>query len=481
MKISKRALLLSVMILLPYNLLAWGGVEKLSNGSCKFDLETGYKNSSLYIKDNESFLIVDGGDSRYGTISTVYNALNCEEVTSGEKVESDFSGLMQRKGFIEIELNEKSIIDKSFQNKITFLENSNEIIVHIEPIDSSISQELETLINKVSDMSASSYINISNSSKEFLSYPSFYTLLFDKLNSLSKANINYSYALSLIDKLQEININVNSSKGILLAKQKELKAQIARIEKETNDKFFDSSVKSINDVPQWMNKMAQLGKKALIPDYISQIMNLPDFGKKLNPSNFLTSIEYKYILKDLKLKSVQKITSSGNKYGIYLEYPNKDIRLTLKPTCNLTGKTSTSEFGCGFLWANTCVGTYEEYKCKGNTSKIAQIEQQLLGTKKVATTLNKGWKYDHMISKYTKQSSYTAPKYDYCGVNDTCYKLVRFKKSGSAIVKCTKGPSTGQEKCLSYNGKKYATGCGFSDIAAHHYTLEEAGNGACEY
>ncbi len=401
---KKRNFLPLILVVLPYALYAWGNGDRLNDGSCKFDRETGYIGSSLYTKSNESFIIIDAGDSRYGTTSTVYNALTCEKVTSGEKSESNFSGVMQRKGFTEIDLGSKNTLDKSFQNKITFFENSDEIRVHVEPIDSSVTEELNTLLVSLSDKSASSPINISNSAKELLGYKAFYTLFFDKLSSISKTDINYDYALSLIDTLQNNNINVDNSKGVLLAKQEELKEQIARIEKETNDKLFDSYVKGIKDVPQWINKMAQLGKQELIPDYTQTIMSLSDFGKNLNPSNFFNSIEYKYVLKDLKLKNIRKIEDDDKAYGITLEYPNKDIRLTQKPTCTSTGTTSTSEFSCGFLWANTCVGTYEKYNCKGDTSNIANIERQLRGTVKVATVLNNGWSYKHMISRYTKST-----------------------------------------------------------------------------
>ena len=408
MQIRKNTLLL-VLTLFLSSLSAWGDSTKLSDGSCKFDLETGYQGLSVYTKDSESFIIIDGGDSRYGTISTVYNGLSCREITSGEKSESDFSGVMERKGFTETYLDSKHIMDKDFQNKITFLKNSDELIVHIEPIPNSVTQELNTLLASLSDKSASSQINVSDLAKGFLGYDAFYTPLFNALNSLPKTEINYSYALSLIDELQKNNINVDSSKGMLLAKQEELTKQLARIEKETNDKFFNLHVKSIKDIPQWMNKMKQLGKQELISNYIPNIMNLSDFGKNLSFNNFLTSIEYKYILKNMRLKKVWEIKEGDEQYGISLSYPNKTISLTQKPTCKSTGRTSTAEFSCGFLWANTCVGTYAEYNCKGNTSKIAQIERQLLGTTKVANKLSKGWKYEPRISRYTKTNYSNTP------------------------------------------------------------------------
>jgi len=457
---TKQKTLLFLTFLLPLMLYAWGDGEKLSDGSCKFDLNTGYQQTSVYIKGHEAFVIIDGGDSRYGTTSTVYNALNCEKITSGEKIESNFSGLMNNKGFQETDLNNHYSLDESFQNKITFLENSDEIVVHIEPLDNHITEELKTFIASLSDMNANPKINISNDTKEFLSYLSFYTLFFDRLNTLPKTEINYNYALSFIDQLQKINIDVDSSKGILLAKQDELKAQIARIEKETNDKFFHSSVKSIKDVPQWMDQMIQRGKQETIADYIPSIMKLTDFGKNLNPNNFFNSIEYKYVLKDLPLKKAGKIKEYGDKYGIYLSYPNKTIYLTQKPSCKETGHTSTSEFSCGFLWMNTCVGTYEEYKCKGDTSKIAQIEQQLLGTTKVANELKQGWKYDHMVSRYTKDNSSSSTS---SGMRESeCYKISEY---GPRNV-CLKG--TGGDACY-----------GLEDYALRRVCLEGAGGDAC--
>jgi hypothetical protein len=401
---KKIKLLTLILIVLPYTLLAWGDGDKLSDGSCKFDLDTGYLDSALYLKDNESFLIINGGDSRYGMTSTIYDTLTCEKVTSGDSVKSNFSGLMERKGFIEENLNSNQILNKSFQHKIKFLKNSNEIIVHVEPISSSITQELKTLLASLSDKSASSQITVSDSTREFLSYKSFYTSFFEKMDALPNSEINYAYTLALIDKLKLENVGVNGSRNLLLAKKEELNQQIARLEEDANNKMFATEVKSIQDVPQWMTKMAQLGKQDKVSKFIPTIMKLSDFGKKLTLSNFFTSTEYLYVLKDLKLNKVRKIQNNDYEYGIILDYPNKNIYLTQKPTCTSTGTTSTSEFSCGFLWGNTCVGTYAKYKCRGNTSAIANIEQQLMGTVKVATLLNKGWTYQPMISRYTKST-----------------------------------------------------------------------------
>ena len=70
----------------------------------------------------------------------------------------------------------------------------------------------------------------------------------------------------------------------------------------------------------------------------------------------------------------------------------------------------------------------------------------------------------------------------FCGANDVCHQLIKFKDSGAAIIKCTKGMYEGEEKCLSYDKEsgKYADDCGFSSIAAHNYTLDEAAHHACD-
>jgi len=385
-------------LLLPQALFAWGDGDRANNGGCKFDKEMGFSGSTLYTKGDEAYIIVDMTDTRYGTTSTVYNAKTCEKVTSGNKVDSDFEGLMQKKGFVETALNNSKNIDSTFKNKISFSNNDDEIVTKVESIDSRVSEEINNILSNISNKDITSQINISQGTKEFLTYSSVYSQIINKINSLSDEQINYDYTLALMNKLKSLNINLDASKEILLAKQESLETRI-------NDKLFSSSVQSIKDVPNWMNKMIQSGRENRISNYIPQVLKLKDFGKTLTPNNFLNSIEYKYILKDLTLQNVSKIENNDKYYGISLNYSNKTIDLTQKPTCTKTGKTSTSEFRCGFFLMNTCVGTYDYYNCKGDTSAIAKVEKTLKGTTKVATALNKGWVYEPMISRYTKSDS----------------------------------------------------------------------------
>jgi hypothetical protein len=208
-----------------------------------------------------------------------------------------------------------------------------------------------------------------------------------------------------------------------------------------------------------MDKVTKMGKKKLIPSYVPSIMKLSDFGKKLSPKNFLTSIEYKYVLKDLKLEKMRKIVNGNKEYGIRLEYPNKDIRLTQKPSCLSTGKTTESEFSCGFLWTNTCIGTYAHYNCKGDTSLLSKVEQHLNSSTKISKILKKGWTYQPMISRRNKVSQ-ASPN---SGIRENqCYKISEY---GPRNV-CLKGTKT--DACY-----------GLKDYALRKVCLEGTGGNAC--
>ncbi len=455
----KKGIFLLLLISFSTTLYAWGGGEKLSDGSCKFDLETGYIESSLYIKKNESFLIMDGGDSKYGTISTVYNALTCKEIASGEKYKSDFDGLMKKKGFERIVLSSNTM-DKSFRNIINFSKSDDNIKVNIKHIDNSTSRELVSLLKSLSDKSASSQINISNSTQKLLSNKRFYKKYLYQIDTLKDENINYGYALALNTLLK------NDSK----------------IESTILNKFFNLNVKSIKNVPQWVDNMSQFGKQNKISYFISKIMKLSDFGKKLNLNNFFTSIEYKYVLKDLKLK-VRKIKNYDKEYGILLEYPNKDIRLIQKPTCTSTGKTTESEFSCGFLWSNTCIGTYQDYDCSGDTSKITYIERKLRGTTKVATALDKGWSYNTMISRRTKPSSSSAS--NYCNyINNRDMQNSCYAQTGKGQNYCNYINNRDmQNSCYAQTGKgqNYCNYINNRDMQNSCYAQTGKGQNYCNY
>jgi hypothetical protein len=370
-----------MLFILPYGLYAWGDADKLNGGGCQYDKETGYSGSSLYTKGNDAYIIVDVTDTRYGTTSTVYNAITCEKVTSGNKSKSNFSGFMEEKGFSLLSMSSRrKTVDKSFSNEVGFSEDSDALKVETSSIDSSVSVELQAILSSLSDKSANPNITISETSRKFFNNKEFYELFLAKIQRLSNQNINYAYAFSL-NKMLKNDESINSR---LI----------------TN--YFNLHVKKLNDVEPFVNAMEQFGQKYYMSGVRTKVANLPDFAKNLTLDNFLTSKEYAYVFKYMKPKVYKK--EDGSTYGLTLDYGDKSIKLTQTGSCE-QGSNSTSEFSCGFMWVNTCVGTYENYSCKGDTSKIAQIEREVLGTTKVASSLNKGWGYSRMISRYTKASS----------------------------------------------------------------------------
>ena len=378
----KKIFLFLMLFFLPYALYAWGDADRLNGGGCQYDKETGYSGSSLYTKGKEAYIIVDITDVRYGTTSTVYNAITCEKVTSGNKSESNFSGFMEEKGFSLVSMSSRrKTVDKSFSNEVGFSEDGDALKVETSSIDSSVSIELKGILSSLSDNSANPNIAISESSRKFFNNKEFYELFLAEIQKLSNQNINYAYAFSL-NKMLKNDESINRKLII---------------------NYFNLHIKKLNDVESFVNAMEQFGQKYYMSGVRTKVVNLPDFAKNLTLDNFLTSKEYAYVFKYIKPKVYKK--EDGSTYGLTLDYGDKSIKLTQTGSCE-QGSNSTSEFSCGVFWVNTCVGTYENYSCKGDTAKIARIEREVLGTTKVASSLNKGWGYSRMISRYTKVNNY---------------------------------------------------------------------------
>jgi len=206
-------------------LLADDGV-KLKNG-CKFDAETGYKGTGVYIKGSEKFIIIDGGDSRYGTISTVYNGTNCKEITSGEKSKSNFSGLMKSKGFQETYLYSTSILDKYLRNRIVVSKDDDVINVEIEPIPENVSKELNDILSSISrDFGTFDISEASGYTKSFFADRGFYNTYLKKLKMTSYQNMNFNYVSRLQKEFENMLRNARASKRIILAKKKQMDKRV---------------------------------------------------------------------------------------------------------------------------------------------------------------------------------------------------------------------------------------------------------------
>ena len=371
---------LLVSLLLPFSLYAsWGDADKLSDGSCKFEKESGYATSLLYTKGTEAYVIVDTVDTRYGTTSVVYNAHTCEKITSGSKYKSNFEELMERKGFRLASLRSGQNIDKSFETKINYSQDSDSASIKVAKIDSSITKELAGILAPLASKKVKS-ASIMPSAQKLAHTSEFKNAFQQKINNISDSRFNYTYALSLNKKIGNYS---------------DVKHSIFK-------KYLHYKVKKVSNLPRWAKDMKRFGASSYISKLKYEIMNVPGFGNHLTINNFLSSNEYKYALQYLSA-SISKIKDQST-YGIVLNYGAKKIKLTKSAQCSFI-KTSQSEFSCGFMWASTCVGTYKHYKCRANTSMLAKIERKIAGNTKVASSLKGGWRYNYMSSRYTKASA----------------------------------------------------------------------------
>ncbi len=83
-------------------------------------------------------------------------------------------------------------------------------------------------------------------------------------------------------------------------------------------------------------------------------------------------------------------------------------------------------------------------------------------------------------SSSSSSTSYT-PSYKPCNYDDVCHRVLEVINPHRVKIQCTKGSETRriEEMCSNSSGY-WATGCGFSDIAAHHYkNLDIAGREFC--
>jgi hypothetical protein len=86
----------------------------------------------------------------------------------------------------------------------------------------------------------------------------------------------------------------------------------------------------------------------------------------------------------------------------------------------------------------------------------------------------------NMAREGAKLESSSAPSSSgYCGSSDTCYSVVKAEPR-KMTLQCTRGYKTGStaEICANSDGR-WASGCGATDMFAHHYDMGRAANIAC--
>ncbi len=133
--------------------------------------------------------------------------------------------------------------------------------------------------------------------------------------------------------------------------------------------------------------MTKFGKHKLISNFRSNIMKLSDFGKNLNLNNFLTSIEYKYILKNLKFKL--NLFNNVDYYELDIILKEKKFQtFKIKSQCQEKGKfTQQEEIGLFESFAGALIGSqghknsdtftvhYVKLQCKAKQSDLINIKK----------------------------------------------------------------------------------------------------------
>jgi hypothetical protein len=133
---------------------------------------------------------------------------------------------------------------------------------------------------------------------------------------------------------------------------------------------FENAIKFIAII----NKLRLIDKNK----YFNKIIKLPDFKKDFIILNFLSSLEYKTLLKDLK-PTIKFIATGDNSY-LDLKYLDTHIKLTIKNKCSYSHQTSkekTLGFMEVFLGAsmkyNSKTVFYNVYSCKIEDKEIQNI------------------------------------------------------------------------------------------------------------
>ena len=154
--------------------------------------------------------------------------------------------------------------------------------------------------------------------------------------------------------------------------------------------FYHTSIKDcilkmdVTDIPYFVKKLNECKYCRKADYYVSEFANCNNFGNNLNINNFLSSIEYKYILRKLPVIINTETNKSKKSYKIILSFKSKedidiDITFDFISKCRFTKKTSKFE-NVGFFerlfGATHKTSFYNHYACgpkKNDRTKIKQL------------------------------------------------------------------------------------------------------------
>ncbi len=232
--------------------------------------------------------------------------------------------------------------------------------------------------------------------------------------------------------------------------------------KEDAKRHFSKTVNSRQDIPKFIKYQKNKGLNN-ISDYYFAFLTLPDFGRNVTMSNYFNTLEYKYVLKNIKPTCVAK----GNKDSFYIATMYMDRKVFKydfpihcqykRSTTKLKNLGFFEVFGTGGMAESKNV-SYDVYSCsprKSDVRKIKQFEKRL-GTKEFSKVLAQApWeKYVYTGKTYNK-ATYRPPVSSSSSENvntssssgnnyiSSSAKVTRIYKDGKyTIVQCSKGKDT---------------------------------------
>jgi hypothetical protein len=342
--------------------------DKLANGSCNFDIGTGYYYSKVFInKKQEVYLILAFNDPRYGTIEHVYNGKTCEAITSGNAYKSNFDKTIQNRGFQRIiytsskGYSKTTAIDKWFSAK-TFLSlnlSDNIINLYVNPIDHNLRNNLNGIAYSITNKNAVFELPLNN-------------------NYFNK-NINL-IENAFIEILRDVpleNINFYSSYKIINFFPKLKKFLSKKV-----DSYLADNLSKISDIPK-VDKLLK-GFDKISKSYLIKYSKVKNFGKKLYFNTLHKSIEFQYVFRRINFDItfnegtnhlILLVTKKpfSNKY--ILDINTRDMELIRTDTqTKVRGVNSVGEVFMAMLSLdNRITETVQYYKVKPRRGYLAKM------------------------------------------------------------------------------------------------------------
>lgn len=233
-----------------------------------------------------------------------------------------------------------------------------------------------------------------------------------------------------------------------------------KVNPKTLDTFYETYVNSFDtfkNFSTFLDKLSNIDKKV----YYKKFMKSKYFGKSLSLSNFLTSSEYKYILKNIKPK-IDFYTLQDESIFKF-DFNGETIRLEENADCKYISSYSENQ-NLGFIEGiftflspiKDKTVYFSKYECKPYESAINKLENieyayninnnlsSSLRSKTWTYTKNTGYNYNRYsrkdLNSYSSQTNSTAKSQVKKSSSSSSAYVVSIKKKGKdQIIKCSKG------------------------------------------